>query len=79
MVVPLIPPAVTTENANLVIKMAVGMETTFGGVDSDPSFVVSDGSHFIGVITLDKTNYKGDAPCRGRIQGLSHFQTSTEF
>ena len=70
MVVPLIPPAVTTENANLVIKMAVGMETTFGGVDSDPSFVVSDGNHFIGVFTLDKTNYNGDAPCLG-IEGAS--------
>ena len=70
MVVPLIPPAVTTENANLVIKMAVGLETTFGAKDSDPSFVVSDGKHFTGVITFDKTNYKDDAPCRG-IEGAS--------
>ena len=70
MVVPLIPPAVTTENANLVIKMAVGMETTFGGVDSDPSFVVSDGNHFIGALTLDKDNYGGSAPCIG-IEGAS--------
>ena len=70
MVVPLIPPEVTTANVNLVIKMAVGLETTFGAADSDPSFVVSDGKHFIGVITTDKTNYKSHARCLG-IEGAS--------
>ena len=70
MLVPLIPPAVTTENANLVIKMAVGLETTFGAKESDPSFVVSDGNHFIGVVIVDKTNYVSSAPCVG-IEGAS--------
>ena len=70
MVVPLIPPAVTTANANLVIKMVVGLETTFGAKDSDPSFAVSDGNRFIGALTLDKNNYVSIAPCIG-IEGAS--------
>ena len=70
MIVPLIPPKFAPGNANLVIKMAVGLETTFGQADSDPSFVVSDGSQFIGAFTLDKTNYDGWAPCIG-IEGAS--------
>ncbi|KAL9987409.1 hypothetical protein ACROYT_G001710 [Oculina patagonica] len=65
MIVPLIPPGVIDTNANLVVKMAVGLETTFGSADSDPSFGVSDGQRYIGVITHDKTNYNTDAPCRG--------------
>ena len=36
----------------------------------DPSFVISDGSRFIGMLTLDKTNYKNSGPCR-RIEGTS--------
>ena len=51
MILPLIPPKFASGNANLVIKMAVGLETTFGQADSDPSFVVSDGSQFIGALT----------------------------
>ena len=79
MIVPLIQPAVTTANANLVIKMNVGLETTFGAGDSDPSFVISDGSRFIGMLTLDKNNYKTFAPCLG-IEGargptMSHRRT----
>ena len=70
MIVPLIPPKITTANDNLVIKMAVGLETKYGQGDSDPSFVVSDGSRFIGAITADKNNYPGRAPCRG-IEGGS--------
>ena len=70
MIVPLIQPAVTTANANLVIKMNVGLETTFGAGDSDPSFVISDGSRCIGMFTYDKNNYKDSAPCRG-IEGAS--------
>ncbi len=65
MIVPLIPPGVIDKNANLVVKMAVGMETTFASADSDPSFGVSDGQRFVGMITLDKANYKSDAPCVG--------------
>ena len=70
MIVPLIPPKVTTANDNLVIKMAVGLETKYGQGDSDPSFVVSDGSRFIGAITVDKGNYRIHAPCYG-IEGGS--------
>ena len=50
--------------------MAVGLETKYGHVDSDPSFVVSDGSRFIGAITADKGNYGSYAPCYG-IEGGS--------
>ena len=70
MIVPLIPPKITTANDNLVIKMAVGLETKYGQGDSDPSFVVSDGSRFIGAITSDKGNYGSNAPCFG-IEGSS--------
>ena len=70
MIVPLIPPKITTTNDNLVIKMAVGLETKYGQGDSDPSFVVSDGSRFIGAITADKGNYGSNAPCFG-IEGGS--------
>ena len=67
MIVPLIQPAA---NAKLFIKMNVGLETTFAAGDSDPSFVISDGSRFIGMFTLDKTNYKSFAPYLG-IEGAS--------
>ena len=75
MIVPLIQPAVTSANAKLFIKMNVGLETTFGASDSDPSFVISDGSRFIGVLTLDKNNYKNCAPCLGT-EGASGPTTS---
>ena len=66
MIVPLIQPAVTSANANLVIKMNVGLETTFGAGGRDLLFVISDGSRFIGM--LEKSNYNG--PCVG-IEGTS--------
>ena len=65
MIVPLIPPGVIHTNANLVVKMAVGLETTFGQGESDPSFVISDGHRFVGMLTLDKNNYPSSAPCIG--------------
>ena len=70
MIVPLIQPAVTSANANLVIKMNVGLETTFGAGESDPSFVISDGSRFIGMLTTDRNIYNGITPCLG-IEGTS--------
>ena len=70
MIVPLIPPGVIDTNAKLVVKMAVGLETTFGQGESDPSFVISDGQQFIGMITVDKNNYPSSAPCVG-IEGPS--------
>ena len=70
MIVPLIPPGVIGKNAKLVVKMAVGLETKFGQGDSDPSFVISDGDHFVGMLTLDKNNYPSSAPCFG-IEGSS--------
>ena len=75
MIVPLIPPKTTTANDNLVIKMAVGLETKYGQGESDPSFVVSDGSRFIGALTLDKNNYPSSAPCFG-VEGASGPTTS---
>ncbi|CAH3145135.1 unnamed protein product [Porites lobata] len=66
MIVPLIQPAVTSANANLVIKMNVGLETTtFGAGGRDLSFVISDGSRFIGMLTTDKNIYNGITPCLG--------------
>ena len=65
MIVPLIPPRVIGKNAKLVVKMAVGLETKFGSADTDPSFGISDGDRFIGMITVDKNNYPTEAPCRG--------------
>lgn len=62
MIVPLIPPGVIGKNAKLVVKMAVGLETKFGSADSDPSFAISDGDRFVGMLTLDKTNYPSTAP-----------------
>ena len=70
MIVPLIPRGVIGKNAKLVVKMAVGLETKFGSADNDPSFVISDGHRFIGMITLDKNNYPSSAPCLG-IEGRS--------
>ena len=70
MIVPLIQPAVTSASAKLFIKMNVGLETKFGAGESDPSFDISDGSRFIGMLTLDKNNYNGVAPCLG-IEGAS--------
>ncbi|XP_020629642.1 uncharacterized protein LOC110066741 [Orbicella faveolata] len=69
-IVPLIPPGVIGKNAKLAVKVAVGLETTFGSADSDPSFVISDGHRFVGMLTLDKNNYPSSAPCFG-IEGSS--------
>ena len=65
MIVPLIPPGAIDHNAKLVVKMAVGLETSFGQGESDPSFVISDGHRFVGMLTLDKNNYRSSAPCVG--------------
>ena len=62
MIVPLIQPGVIDHNAKLVVKMAVGLETTFGSSDCDPSFVISDGHRFVGMLTIDKNNYPSSAP-----------------
>ena len=75
MVVPLIPPGVIDTNAILVVKMAVGLETAFGAADNDPSFVISDGHRFNGMIIHDKSNYPSSAPCHG-IDGPSGKTTS---
>ncbi|XP_068729433.1 uncharacterized protein [Montipora capricornis] len=68
--VPLIPPKTVSPNAELVIKMLVGLETKYGQVDSDPSFVVSDGNQFVGALTRDKKDYGSAAPCQG-IEGVT--------
>ena len=70
MIVPLIPPGLIDHNAKLVVKMAVGLETSFGQGESDPSFVISDGHRFVGMWTVDKGNYPNSAPCLG-IEGPS--------
>ena len=70
MIVPLIPPGVIDHNAKLVVKMVVGLETKFGSGESDPSFVISDGHRFIGMLTIDKNNYPLSAPYVG-IEGPS--------
>ena len=65
MIVPLIPPGVFDHNAKLVVKMTVALETNFGQGDSDPSFAISDGHHYVGMLTHDKQNYPATAPCVG--------------
>ena len=65
MVVPLIPPGVIDHNAKLVVKMAVGLQTSFGQRDCDPSFVISDGHRFVGMLIIDKNDYRASAPCVG--------------
>ena len=74
MIVPLIPPKFASPNANLVIKMAVGLEKTFArpGLESDPSFVISDSKRYIGAVAFDpdSNNYKYHAPCVG-VEGAS--------
>ena len=70
MIVPLTPPKVTAANDNLVIKMAIGLETKYSQGDSDPSFVVSDGSRFIGALIVDKNHYQSSGPCFGT-EGVS--------
>ena len=45
--------------------MAVALETEFGSGESDPSFVISDGHRFVGMLTPDKNNYPSSAPCVG--------------
>ena len=65
MIVPLIPPGVIDHNAKLVEKMVVGLETKFGSEENDPSFVISDGHRFVGMLTVDKNNYPSSAPYFG--------------
>ena len=74
-IVPLIPRGVIGKNAKLVVKMAVGLETKFGSADSDPSFVISDGDRFIGMITNDKNDYGSSAPCYGTERGSGKTMT----
>ena len=78
MIVPLIPPGVIHTNAKLVVKMAVGLETKFGAVDCDPSFVISDGHRFIGMVIIDKRDYGSSAPCVG-VEGSSGTTMSPFF
>ncbi len=70
MIVPLIAPGVIDINANLVVKMAVGLEKKFGATDSDPKFVISDGNRFIGMVLKDKPDFAASAPCVG-VEGSS--------
>ena len=78
MIVPLIQPGVIDHNAKLVVKMAVGLETSFGQGESDPSFVISDGHRFVGMLTVDKNNYPSSAPCLG-IEGPSGNTITTRY
>ena len=78
MIVPLIQPGVIDHNAKLVVKMAVGLETKFGSEESDPSFVISDGHRFVGMLTVDKNNYPSSAPCLG-IEGPSGNTITTRY
>ena len=63
MKVPLIPAGTVSPDANLVVKMIVGTDKEIGQGESDPSYVISDGQYFIGVLIRDKNNYRTLAPC----------------
>lgn len=68
--IPLIPPETIDSDAKIVVKMSIGTVTDIGEGESDSSYVISDGHHFIGAFIRDKSNYKTGAPCRG-IEGSS--------
>ena len=63
MKIPLIPTGTVSPDANLVVKMIVGTDKEIGQGESDPSYVISDGQHFIGAQIRDKKTYRTAAPC----------------
>lgn len=68
--IPLIPAETIESDAKIIVKMSIGTDTDIAQGESDPSYVISDGYHFIGAKIRDKNNFKTGAPCLG-IEGSS--------
>ena len=76
--VPMIPPGVLKAGTPLTVEITVAHDVSIGSqpIDSDISYVVSDGTRFVGFETCDKYNYKTNAPCNG-IEGVSGASASS--
>ena len=58
--IPLMPPGnhwFWQSHAKIVVKMSIGTVTDMVTRESDPSYAISDGRHFIGAIIRDKNNF----------------------
>ena len=67
----IIPANVLENSTQLTVKIVVGNDVDIGTKeDSDIRYGVSDGTSFIGFVTMDKNNYNVKAPCFGN-QGTS--------
>ena len=69
--VPLIPAGLCKVSTPLTVEIIVANDVSIGiGHDSDIKYGVSDGTRFIGFLTVNKANYGNDAPCYG-VEGES--------
>ena len=62
--IPLIPAGVLPDQAHLTVKIIATNEINTG-FDSDPSYVLSDGTNFVGFEVVDTNNYNDSSPCFG--------------
>ena len=69
--VPMIPAGFLKPNTPLTVEIIVAHDVNIGKVyDSDINYGISDGTNFIGFVTVDKGNYGVVAPC-STIEGIS--------
>ena len=69
--IPLIAAGVLTDATPLTVEITVANDVSIGtSHDSDISYGVSDGSKFVGWLTVDKRNYGTYSPCYG-MEGAS--------
>ena len=62
--IPLIPAGMLPDQAQLTVKIIATNEINTG-VDSDPSYGLSDGTNFVGFEVVDTDNYDTNPPCFG--------------
>ena len=62
--IPLIPAGMLPDQAQLTVKIIATNEINTG-VDSDPSYGLSDGTNFVGFEVVDTNNYDTNPPCFG--------------
>ena len=76
--VPMIRSGVLKAGTPLTVEITVAHDVSIGGkpIDSDISYVVSDGTRFVAFETCDKGNYNTNAPCYG-IEGVSGASASS--
>ena len=65
MQVQLVPPNILTSTHCISVTMTIAMGTTLADSrkDHDPSFGISDGKSFVGIIISDHRYYRGGPPC----------------